>query len=585
MALDGIMLAAIKKELTEELQGARVDKIYQPEADNLTFTLRQPGQNINLFISAGARNPRIHITSLKFKNPLTPPAFCMLLRKYLINGTIGEIKQPDFERILEITINKKNNIYRLIIEIMGRHSNIILTDDNGYILDAIKRITKEVNTKRELYPGIKYHYPPRQDKLNPLKVTREEFFKKIPDDFSQSSFKAIMYNFRGIGPNMAKEIVYRSGLDHKKPYGGLSPFERNKLWDGFNNIFRLVIEGKFKPTIGIDNNNNICYFSAFPLEHNKDIKKDLIFDNTASLFDYYYENKIKLAHIGSIKNSLIKVVSNYLKKNRKKRNKLRKQLNESKRADEYKKIGELIKANMYILTKGMKQAEVIDYFSPGQEKTNIKLDPKLSPSENAQRYFKKYNKAKKGVKYIKRELRKLKHEERYLEQVMLNLEQAESREEIREIKEELGDEGYIKKKNRINNRRKQQKPLPPLRFKATTGHDILVGRNNRQNDKLSKKIANNQDLWLHVKELPGSHVIIRNHTGDEIPTRTIKEAAIIAAYYSKGRMSENVPVDYTEIKHVKKPKGAKPGLVYYENYKTIYVNPDKKIIEKLAYQK
>ncbi len=570
MALDGVMLACIKNDIKKKLRGANIKKIYQPEDKLLDINLRQPGKDFKLLISTDPQNARVHISNLNFDNPRHPPAFCMLLRKYLIGGIVKDIKQPNFERILNLKIENYNKKYTLIMEIMGRYSNVILIDENNTVLDAIKRITKKISRERVLYPGIKYKFPPAQDKLNPLNIDRNDFFTKIPADFSGKVFKAILYNFRGIGPELAREIIYRAEVDYQKNYNELGENEKNNIWFSFRNIFDRVINNNFAPCLGIDN-DKVNYISAFQLHYlDNNLDKVLKFTSTDELFNYYYKNFIHDRLLKNSRKRLTDIIENYLEKNHKKQRELKGQLESSLKADRLKKKGELLKANIYKMEKGMKKIEVEDYYHENK-KIKIDLDPELSPSRNIQKYFKKYDKAQKSTKYLKRELGKFRHEERYLEQVLLNIEQASSEEELTQIEEELISEGYIKKKN-INKNRKH-KALPPRKYKSSQGYDILVGRNNRQNDELTKKIASNHDLWLHTKKIAGSHVIIRNDTGQKIPPKTIKEAARLAAYYSKGRMSTNVPVDFTEVKNINKPAGAKPGLVYYDNYQTIYVNP------------
>ncbi|MFW6238555.1 MAG: Rqc2 family fibronectin-binding protein, partial [Halanaerobiales bacterium] len=426
---------------------------------------------------------------------------------------------------------------------------------------------------RQLYPGITYQSPPPQDKLNPLEVTKDDFFAKIPDDFNGYCYNSLLYNFRGIGPNMAREITYRAKIDFEKAYNTLSIEEKNALWQSFRRLFSRVDQGDYNPTIGLDGNGNVDYFSAFPLTFKEIDEEDLIyFVNTGELFDYYYENHIKRRHFIRYSRRLKDTIENYLKKNRKKQYELRQRLKASLNAEKYKKKGELITANIYRLEPGESEIEVEDYYSEDNETIKIKLDPDLSPSDNAQKYFRKYEKAKKSKKYLKHELGKFRHEERYLENVQHNIEQAETEAELAEIEKELKEEGYIQEQKAGKN--SDNKPLPPHKFKSSGGYDILVGRNNHQNDELTTQMANPQDLWLHTKEIAGSHVIVRNHTReDSIPDKTIEEAARLAAYFSKARMSENVPIDYTRVKNVNKPRGAKPGLAYYEEYQTVYVDP------------
>lgn len=577
MSIDGVLLAAIKNDLEKKIIGARIDKIYQPEKQIIKLTLRQGGENLDLLLSSDPSYARVQITKKNFKNPVSPPNFCMLLRKYLMRGIIKKIEQPDFERIITLQIELRNNTFFLIIEIMGRHSNIVLVSKEGEVLDAIKRINSNISRERQLYPGIKYKYPPRQDKLNPLLIDKQDFFSKI-GDFNQEVHRSVMYNFRGIGPYMAKEIANCSNINFNSNYNQLNVEKKEQLWESFNYFFTLIKQGDFSPTVGI-NKGSIVYLSAYPYQH---INTAAIktFTDTSQMLDFYFDAEIKDTKLDVLRNNLLNTVSNFQKKNSKRRKELKNKLNDAQNAEHYKQMGELITASIYQLKKGMTEAEVTNYFDPEQNKITIILDPKLSPSDNAQRYFKKYSKAKKSIVHLKKQLGIFRHEDKYLAEVQHNIEQAETREDLNEIREELKEEGYIKEKQRgrIKNR---EKPLPPHHFKSTHGFDIYVGRNNKQNDYLTKKMANRQDLWLHIKDLPGSHVIIKNNTSKELPEETILEAAIIAAYYSKGQMSENVPIDYTEVKNVNKPKGAKPGLVYYENYNTVYVHPDVKLIKNL----
>jgi predicted ribosome quality control (RQC) complex YloA/Tae2 family protein len=578
MSLDGIMLYAIKNELENEIIGSRIDKIYIIE-DLITITVRQPGNNIKILISANTHRARIHITQLDFENPVEPPAFCMLLRKYLYGAYIINIEQPDFERILTIKIKKKDKIYTLIIEIMGRYSNVILINEEGIILDALKRVNKKISRERELYPGIKYLNPPEQNKINPLIIKKDGFINIIKDSQKKELYRVLMNNIRGIGPDMAKEFVYRANLKENHLFPTLS--EKEDLWMSFNSIINLLKQYKLKASIGLNEENKIIYYAPFTLS-SINSAKSLSFDSFASLFDYYYEHEVKSQKKDNYSSDLLKVINKFLIKNQKKQNQLKLDLSKGENADELKKTGDLIIANLYKIKKGLKEIELIDYYNPEQNKIRIILNPELSPTDNAQKYYKKYSKAKRSIKYLKHELNKYRHEERYLEQVKLNIEQAENKGEFLEITEELIEEGYIKKKKNIKKKqRKNEGPLPPYIFNSSQGFEILVGKNNKQNDYLTKRMAKKDDIWLHIKDLPGSHVIIKYQNNNKIDDETIKEAAKLAAYYSKGRMSINVPVDYTRIKNVNKPKGAKPGLVFYDNYKTIYVNPDKKLVDKL----
>ena len=581
MAFDGIMLSALKDNLQDKIIGARIEKAYQIEKKYLIIRLRNNSQNLELLISTDPQGARINLTEIDFDFPSYPPDFCMMLRKYLKNSYIQEIIQPEFERMIRINIEKRGKEYSLIAELMGKYSNVILLDDNEVVLDAMKRITEKQNSERQLYPGIKYQKPPAQDKLNPLDLkNKEEFRQIIEENFSQAAFRAVMYNFRGIGPYSAREIVYRAGIDPAENYNNLSDSNKNSIAESMLNLFSQFKQENYNPVIAVKD-NEVDYISAFILKHRnpEDLKE---FNDIDQMMDYYFKEFLKDKELKRSIRELNKVVNNYLNKNLKKQKKLKNQLEESKDAGKYKKMGELITANIYQINRGDEKVIAQDYYSDEQEKIEIKLDPSKSPSDNAQKYFKKYNKLKKSVKHLKREIAKLRHEEKYLKQVSMNIEQAESLDGLEEIEAELKEENYIKKQKQ-NNKRNKNKKLPPRKFISSDGYQILVGRNNKQNDRLTKKIANDGDIWLHTKVIAGSHVIIKRDTEAEVPEETLEQAAAIAAYFSKARESTNVPIDYTPVENVNKPKGAKPGLVYYDKYQTIYIDPaDKIILKKLA---
>jgi predicted ribosome quality control (RQC) complex YloA/Tae2 family protein len=581
MAFDGIMLSALKDNLQDKIIGARIEKAYQIEKKYLIIRLRNNSQNLELLISTDPQGARINLTEIDFDFPSYPPDFCMMLRKYLKNSYIQEIIQPEFERMIRINIEKRGKKYSLIAELMGKYSNVILLDDNEVVLDAMKRITEKQNSERQLYPGIKYQKPPAQDKLNPLDLkNKEEFRQIIEENFSQAAFRAVMYNFRGIGPYSAREIVYRAGIDPAENYNNLSDSNKNAIAESMLNLFSQFRKENYNPVLAVKD-NEVDYISAFILKHRnpEDLKE---FDDIDQMMDYYFKEFLKDKELKRSIRELNKVVNNYLNKNLKKQKKLKNQLEESKDAGKYKKMGELITANIYQINRGDKKVIAQDYYSDEQEKIEIKLDPSKSPSDNAQKYFKKYNKLKKSVKHLKREIAKLRHEEKYLKQVSMNIEQAESLDDLEEIEAELKEENYIKKQKQ-NNKRNKNKKLPPRKFISCDGYQILVGRNNKQNDRLTKKIANDGDIWLHTKVIAGSHVIIKRDNEAEVPEETLEQAAAIAAYFSKARESTNVPIDYTPVENVNKPKGAKPGLVYYDKYQTIYIDPaDKIILKKLA---
>ncbi len=577
MSIDGILLSAIKTNLNNKLKDGRIDKIYQPSKKNITITVRNNNYNHQLLISSDSRESRIQITDFDFENPQFPPDFCMLLRKYLMRGIIKDISQPKFERIMKIEIESYNNLYYMFIEIMGRYNNIILTNDNLLVLDAITRLSKD--NKRNIYPGSQYEFPPGQDKNNPLNVDKKSFFNKIPSDFDKKVYHAIMFNFRGIGPASSKEIGARANIDYNRKYNELSPNEKGKLYESFKNIFDSVKNNKYNPSIGLKN-SEIDYFSAFKLTYKDNIDKVINFKDTDQLFEYYYKNYLKDIELKEKKKELKGIVNGFLKKNNKKQNEFKDELKENENYELFKQKGELIKANLHQIDKGSKEVKLTNYYDSEQKEITISLNPKKDAIENAQKYFKKYQKAKKSLKHLKRQIGKLRHEEKYLNQVLFNIEDANDLNELYEIENELREEGYIKKQKQKNNQ--NNKKIKPYKYRTNDDYEVLIGRNNKQNDKLTKYIANDGDIWLHTKKIAGSHVIIRNHTNDKVPEDTIIEAARLAAYFSKAKESKNVPIDFTPVENVNKPKGAKPGLVYYDDYNTVYVDPaEKEVIEKI----
>lgn len=584
MAIDGVTLSCCRSELEKSIIGAKIDKAYQPQSDFLTLRLRYQGENPVLLTAIDPRQSRIHLTDVEFSNPPEPPIFAMVLRKHLYGGKIKEIKQPGMERMLIIKIKSNNQTYRLIAEIMGRYSNVILVNEKNIVLDAMKRIPPEKNSSRTLVPNVKYESPPPQDKISPYELISGDWDDLPDDNFTEPAYKAILNNIQGFGPDISKEIVFQADIDPGKSYDNLTSSEKQDMKQSlFSYLERIKIED-YQPTLGVDSEGNIEYQSAYTLYHREDLQHKH-FDNIHEMFDYYYENHIVRKDRERKRKRLKDIINKYQEKNDEQQKIIRGKLKQSKEADKYKRRGELLKANLHRVKKGQQEVEVIDYYSEDQPEITIPLDGDISPAKNVDKLFKKYNKLKKSRDHLVKELARFRHEEKYLSQVELELEQAESLAELDEIEAELVSEGYIQQKNRKKSSKKHNKSKP-RKFFSSDGYQILVGRNNRQNDKLTKKISSREDIWVHTKEIAGSHVIIRNHKPDKnIPKSTIEEAAILAAYFSKARQSQNVPVDYTKINNVKKPSGAKPGIVYYDNHKTLYVDPEKKEVKKIAKNK
>ncbi|QKG84705.1 fibronectin/fibrinogen-binding protein [Kroppenstedtia pulmonis] len=565
MSFDGIVARAVVHELESVLVGCRIAKIYQPGEAELIFHIRGRGSNHRLLISAHPAYPRIHLTEKPVENPLTPPMFCMLLRKHCEGGVIEGIHQVGLERVLHLDVRTRNDlgdevIRRLVVEIMGRHSNIVLLDlETGKILDGIRRVSPGMSRHRQILPGIRYESPPEQHKKNPLDTDQEEFLRSL--QFNQGRLdRQIVQQFSGIGPLNAREILHRAGLG-----------SREKLWDNFASVMTDIGNHQYHPTIVYQQKAS---FSVIPLTHLSGETES--FPGISQCLESFFHGKAERDRSRQQNHDLIRNLKTVVDKNHNKIDKLEKELASTKKADTYRTYGELLTAFMHQVKRGDSSLTTVNYYDPESPEVTIDLDPQLSPSDNAQRYFKLYNKAKSARKWNREQIEKTRQETDYLESVLVQLENA-SPGEAEEIREELEEEGWLRTKTPQRKKKKNQPPKPTS-YTSSEGVTILVGKNNKQNDILTHRIASPTDTWLHTKEIPGSHVVIR---GKQFSEATLQEAAMLAAYFSKARESSQVPVDYTLIRHVKKPSGARPGFVIYEEQKTLFVTPDENTIHKL----
>lgn len=581
MAFDGVVLRSLETEFKSILIGSKIDKIHQPEKDEIIMNIRNGKSNLKLLISASSNNPRVYLTETTKQNPTSPPMFCMLLRKHIQGGIITDIYQIDLERILVFEIqsldemgymSKKN----LLVEIMNKHSNIILVKkEDNKIIDSIKRIPINTSSLRQVLPGLEYYLPPSQKKINPLFIDRFDLLKLLKSsNSSDKAFKFLYKNFLGMSPLLAREIVYHSQIDDELCIKDINEEDITNLCDSFLSIYANISSKNFDPTIIIDENNEeVIDFSAIDLNQfgcNVIRRKDTM----NKILDLYYESRDRQDRVKQKSSDLRKNIST---KKERLLNKVQKQeleLRESKEREKYKIMADLIMANLYKINKGDSSVEIENFYDPKLEVISINLDPKISASDNAQKYYKKYNKLKHASNLLTKEILKSKEEISYLDNIIFSIDNSSSIDEIEEIREELTKEGYLKSYHKKNKRNKTINSSKPYHYISSSGLDIYVGKNNIQNDRLTLKVASKDDLWFHTKDIPGSHVILKN-IEKQIDENSIKEAALLAAFYSKGNMSENVAVDYTERRNVKKPSGSKPGMVIYENNKTIYVTPDK----------
>lgn len=585
MALDGLVIHSIVNELSSKLLGGKVDKIYQPENDEIVLHIRNNKENYKLILSSSASNPRIYLASnYKKENPISAPMFCMLFRKYIQGGNIVNISQVGFERIIKISVEsfdelKEKTTKDIIIEIMGRHSNIILThSSDNKIIDSAKRIPPSISRVRQILPGHTYSLPPEQDKINPLDTISKDTFITALSSYSGPIFKSIYSKFLGISPIISREICFRANIDDNTIMSELPDEKLSSLYNVFTSLFIDIKNDNYNPCIVTDENlDKVVDFSCIELSLFKNLS--YIHDDSMSkvLENYYYTKDIK-DRIHQRSSDLRKSISIKLDRLYNKLNKQEEELLESESADKYKINGELITSYIHMIKKGMDSVEVANFYDPNYETVNINLNKNLTPSENAQKYFKKYSKMKTAKVEITHQIKISKEEIDYLENILLSIENCENLAELDDIREELSKVGYIKSSNK--NKKDTKLTTSPHEFISSDGFKILVGKNNKQNDHLTLKVADNDDIWMHTKNIPGSHVIIKTN-GNSVSDETLFEGAMLAAFFSKGKMSSQVPVDYTKKKNIKKPNGAKPGMVIYETNSTVYVTPSEELVTRL----
>lgn len=588
MALDGVFLSVIAKEIESNVLNARVEKISQPSKEEIIISLRYKNENgtgsKKILLSANANSPRIHFTNITLENPQSPPMFCMLLRKHLNTGRLVAIRQNGLDRILSLdfeTVNELGDltINTLIIEIMGRHSNIILVNQEGKIIDAIKRITNEVSSVRMVLPGITYHLPPAQDKLNLFIASMDEIMQRFMKTPSVDVAKSIMQTLEGISPLLARELAYIAlkGQDVEKDR--LSDYYKQRIMDTLEELKQNLQTGNLQFTVCIEDSLKLNDFTLYDInQYGSKVQKN-VYSTTSELLDSFYAERDQQQRMKQRANDLLKLLMNTSERITKKLALQQSELLECANRETLKIYGDLINANIYRIEKGMKEVTLENFYDENCPSVTIKLDPRKTPAQNAQHYYQEYRKAQTAEQMLQELMEKSKMELEYIDSVFDAVSRTNGESELLEIKEELAEQGYIRA---TKAKYKNLKAQPPIVYQSSDGYTILCGRNNKQNDKLTLKQARNTDLWLHTQGIAGSHVIIEtNGEGLDVPVRTITEAAIIAATNSQGRYSAQVPVDYTLVKHVKKPNGAKPGMVIFTDYYTAYVTPDAELAEKL----
>lgn len=576
MAFDAIVVNSLARELNEMLEGTKIDKVYQPEKDEVCLKIRAGKDNYKLVLSASPSHPRVYIAdNYEKQNPKKAPVFCMTLRKHIQSGVIAGVVQVGFERIIRIAIDSYDELREktrkyLYVEIMGKHSNIILVHDTeNRILDSIKRVPPSVSRLRQILPGMAYELPPVQDKINPMaNIDRQELIDRIRSCDMQI-FKAIYSNILGLSPTVAREICYRLDIDKSMSSLEIGDGEIDRIIKEINLMFGKLELGQAYPNMIIDQKRDkIVEFSSIKLNQYEDLT-EINFDRVSQAIESYYISKDIKDRINQRASAMKKSLQIKLDRVNNKIKKQNQELLESEKADDYRVKGELLTSYIYMVQKGMEEVE-LDNFYDNNSKIRVSLNKNLTPSENAQKYFKKYNKMKNASEEISKQIKINLEESEYLENSLLAIENCDNDKDLKEIREELIREGYIKS---YRMPKKDNKPNTQyLKYMSSGGNLIMVGKNNKQNDYLTLRLADNEDLWFHTKNIPGSHVVLKC-AGKKVLDEEILEAATLAAYYSKAKMSANVPVDYTIKKHVKKPSGAKPGMVIYETNKTAYVTP------------
>ncbi|HAY62947.1 MAG TPA: hypothetical protein DCX90_04960 [Ruminococcaceae bacterium] len=577
MALDGVFLRHLKEEIGTSLLGTRVDRVFQPNRDELILAFRGFSAAYKLLISARANSARVNLTTIPVENPQQPPMLCMLLRKKLQGAKLLEITQPDLERALMLKFDSVNELgdhveLTLAVEIMGRYSNIILVDENGKIIDALKRVDAEMSSERLVLPGLLYRLPPPQDKLSMLTCTVEEIMARIdalPRDMELS--KALMSVLQGISPIIAREVENSAGLGHEVYVKSMTPPQRRRTEMYVTTLMETAKNVSGTPHIVIDPQNKPKDFAFMDIRQYGSAMTVSEKESFSEMLDAFYAERDQIERMRVKSQDLLRLLANHADRLSRKIANQQAELSACAERDTLRIKGDLLSANMYAIQKGETSVKLQNFYDENLAELEIALDPALTPQQNAQKYYKNYRKAKTAEEKLTEQIGLAQTELTYIDSVFESLALAENERDLNEIRAELAEQGYVRRRAGKKNQ-KQPVLSAPLKFKTSDGFTVLVGRNNRQNDKLTMKDANNNDIWFHTKNIPGSHTVLV--TDGKAPTETaMEEAAVLAAQHSRAKDSAQVPVDYTQIRYVSKPQGAKPGMVIYVQYKTVYVDP------------
>jgi len=584
MPLDALCLSGVVAELKPILTGAKIDKVHQPGRDEIILALRLGRGNGRLLLSASPNHPRLQMTELSRENPDAPPMFCMLLRKHLMGGRILSVEQPHLERIVELQLEVLDELgdrkeRRLILEAMGRRANLVLVDDQGRIVDCLRRVDGDMSAQRQLLPGLFYRLPPAMDKADPTALDEEGWLRQVEQAPGESRVDHwLLDTFGGWSPLVCREIAFRAGGRVDVTFDELGPQGRVRVAEAAEMLLNSVKENSFMPTV-ISIEKRPKDFTFFPAEQYEEAGACAAYPTFSALMDRFYEQRENQERIRQKGQDLIRSVTNARDRTARKIANQQRELDATQDRERLRQFGDIITSNLHTMERGMATLRALDFYDPEGAEVDIKLDPLLTPQQNAAKYYKEYNKAKTAEEMLTIQLEKGRRELDYLNSVLENITLAEGERDLQEIRQELADTGYLRRQTKGKDKSRRLSPKP-MEFRSTAGLRISVGKNNVQNDLLTCKQAFKSDIWFHTQKIHGSHVIL--WTGGAQPDlQSLNEAACLAAWFSQGRESGKVPVDYTPVKYVKKPAGARPGMVVYTTYETAWVTPDEGLVKRL----
>lgn len=584
MPLDALCLSGLLHELRGSVIGAKIDKIHQPARDELLLSLRSPSGNVKLLLTANPSHPRIQFTQISRENPDTPPMFCMLLRKHLTGARILDLVQPPLERVVDIHMEALDELgdrvqRRLILEAMGRHSNLILLDQEGRIIDCLRRVDADMSPRRQVLPGLFYHLPPTQEKLNPMLLSRDELAQHLSHAPEQAQADQwLLDTFGGLSPLICRELAHRTGGRTDIRLHELGAEGQLRLLDEVESLLSNVKENIFTPVV-ITIDQKPKDFTFLSVLQYGSRAHSIPYSSFSELLDQFYEQREQQERIKQKGQDLIRTVTSARDRTARKIGNQEKELASTKDRERLRELGDILTSNLYSMQRGMSRLRAVDFYDPEGSEIDIPLDPLLTPQQNAAKYYKDYNKAKTAEEMLTIQLEKGRNDLDYLNSVLENITLAEGERDLEEIRQELTQTGYMSRRSKAKERSKKV-VSKPMEFRSSTGMRISVGKNNTQNDLLTCKQAFKSDIWFHTQKIHGSHVILWTE-GGQPDLQSLNEAAILAAWFSQGRESDKVPVDYTPIKYVKKPAGARPGMVVYTTYETAWVTPDGELVKKL----